>query len=440
MRYRYRLEERKEKRHAFIRLIRRIALFLLFLLFFYTLFLLFGGRPQISEESLKDLSFIALEKNYQLSFDRPIRELKLYLLKGEEKKEIYKINLSQPKKVIPLKLKAKDLGLREGEVDLLLEISSGFFSKRSYRFKALVDTLPPSINLVAYTSSPSLGGTAAVKIKMDEDSQVYVLHGAYRYPLYSLGDGYYFGIFPIRLDTDKNTSFSLLAVDKVGNTSYQSLSLNIRDVKFKEDKINVDADFINRVIYPLLGDEGKDLSPLDSFKRVNEDWRSRDMEKVEEIGKRSDSRLFWEGSFLQLPRSKVLATYGDIRYYYFEGKKVSESRHMGFDFASVERSPIPASNSGVVVFTGFLGIYGNTVIIDHGMGLMSLYGHLSEIFVKEGQFVKKGEIIGKTGRTGFALGDHLHFGILVHGYEVNPIEWFDANWIRNNILAVLDAR
>lgn len=101
---------------------------------------------------------------------------------------------------------------------------------------------------------------------------------------------------------------------------------------------------------------------------------------------------------------------------------------------------MPASNSGVVVFTGDLGIYGNTVVIDHGMGLMSLYGHLSEVGVKEGQYVKKGEVIGKTGKTGLALGDHLHFGILVQGYEVNPLQWLDSKWIRDNILSVLEAR
>ncbi|MCX8164869.1 MAG: M23 family metallopeptidase [Aquificaceae bacterium] len=112
---------------------------------------------------------------------------------------------------------------------------------------------------------------------------------------------------------------------------------------------------------------------------------------------------------------------------------------MGFDFASLERTPVPAGNSGLVVFAGDLGIYGNTVIIDHGMGLMSLYGHLSEIRVKEGQFVKKGESIGRSGATGLALGDHLHFGILVQGYETNPIEWLDPKWIKNNILAVLEA-
>lgn len=440
MRYRYRLEERRERKNAFIKLIRRLAIFALILLLFYTLFLFFGGRPQLSQESLKELSFIASEKSYQLSFSKPVKELKLYLLDGEEKREIYKIQFPEPQKAISLTLKAKELGLKDGKANLILEAYAGPLSKKSYQFEALVDTIPPKLNIVDYTSYPLVGGTGAVKVRLEEEAQVYILHGDYKYPLYSLGNGYYFGLFPIRLDVDKDANFYLLAVDKVGNTSRQSLSLNVKQFKFKEDSININMDFINKVIYPLLGKEGEGLSPVEAFKKVNEVWRSRDIKKIEEIAKNSDSKFFWDGAFIQLPNSKVFATYGDIRHYYYEGQKISESRHMGFDFASVERSPIPASNSGVVVFTGEIGIYGNTVIIDHGMGLMSLYAHLSEISVKEGQFVKKGEIIGKTGKTGFALGDHLHFGILIHGYEVNPLEWLDPKWIRNNVLRVLNSQ
>lgn len=439
MRYRYRLEEKRERRLGFVRLIRRLAIFALFFIAFYLLFLSLGLRPQVSEESLKELSLIPLEKTYHLKLNRPIEEVKLYVEEKGQKKEIYKALFQQPQKEFSFKLRAKDVGLKDGEVSLILEVSSGFLRSRTYHLRALVDTVPPKLDVISYTPYPSLGGTFALKVKVGEEAQVYVVQGEERYNLYPMGEGYYFGLLPVRLDRE-GIPFILYATDKAGNSTSQGLKLNIRQVRFKEDKINIDDNFINRVVFPLLKDEGKGLTPLEAFKRVNEVWRSRDVKKVEEIGKRSEPRVLWEGAFLQLPNSKVFATYGDIRYYYYNGEKVSESRHMGFDFASVERAPVPASNSGVVVFTGSIGIYGNTVIIDHGMGLMSLYGHLSEISVKEGQFVKKGEIIGRTGNTGFALGDHLHFGIVVQGYEVNPIEWFDPKWIKNNVISVLEAK
>ncbi|MFN7065224.1 MAG: M23 family metallopeptidase [Aquificaceae bacterium] len=437
MRYRYRIEERRGRRLAFVKFIRRLALLALIAIVFYTLFLLFGGRPQLSEEWLKSLSLLPFEESYKLSFSRPVKEIKLYVEEEGKRREIYRYLLQQPSKEVELTLKPKDLGLRDGEVNLLFEVSSGFLSKRTYPIKALVDTLPPRVDLVAYTSFPMLGGTSAIKVKVEEEAQVYVIQGDHRYPLYPLDKGYHFGLFPIKLDGD---AFGLMVVDKVGNSQSQPLNLRIKIPRFRVDRIYIDKGFIDKAIYPLLGDEGEGLPPLEAFKRINEMWRSRDMKRIEEIGRRSEPRILWEGAFLQLPKSKVFATYGDIRYYYYQGQKVSESRHMGFDFASVEGAPVPAANSGVVVFAGYLGIYGNTVIVDHGMGLMSLYGHLSEVLVKEGQFVKRGELVGRTGDTGFALGDHLHFGMVLHGYEVNPIEWFDPKWIKDNLKAVLDAR
>ncbi len=440
MRYRYRLEERREKRLGFVRFIRRLAVFSLILIMFYTLFIFLSGRPSISEEDLRSLSLIPSEKTFTLRTNKPIEEIRVYAEQEGQKREVFKAKPTEPSKEITFTLRAREVGLKDGNARLYLELSSGFLQSRSYTLDALVDTVAPRFGVVSYTSSPTLGGTAAIKIRAEEEVRAYLRVGEHEYEIYPLGDGYYFGLFPIRLDQPYINSITVAVRDKAGNISRQGLSLRIRDVKFKEDRINIDDGFINRAIYPLLGEEGRGLGPLEAFKRINEVWRQRDVARLGEIGRKSEPKVLWEGAFLQLPNSKVFAGYGDIRHYYYQGQKVSESRHMGFDFASVERAQVPASNSGVVVFTGDLGIYGNTVVIDHGMGLMSLYGHLSEVGVKEGQYVKKGEVIGKTGKTGLALGDHLHFGILVQGYEVNPLQWLDSKWIRDNILSVLEAR
>lgn len=440
MRYRYRLEERRGRRMGFVRFIRRLAILALVFIMFYTLFLYTGGRPQLSEESLKSLSLIPLQKTFNLETDRPVEELRIYAEQDGQKRELYSLRLSEPSKKLSFTLDAGKAGLKDGSARVLVEVSSGFLQKKSYKIDALVDTTPPRFRVVSYTPSPTLGGSGAVKIKVEEEGSARMSLGGIWYSLHPLGDGYYFGLFPIRIDLPEGKTLSVMVTDSAGNTALQTISLRIRETKFREDRIDIDEGFINRAIYPLLGEEGRGLEPLDAFRRVNEVWRSRDVGRLAELGKKSEPKVLWEGAFVQLPRSKVFATYGDIRHYYYQGQKVSESRHMGFDFASVERAPIPASNSGVVIFAGDLGIYGKTVVIDHGMGLMSLYGHLSEITLKEGHYVKKGEFIGRTGTSGLALGDHLHFGVLVHGYEVNPIEWLDPGWIRNNILSVLYAR
>jgi murein DD-endopeptidase MepM/ murein hydrolase activator NlpD len=128
-----------------------------------------------------------------------------------------------------------------------------------------------------------------------------------------------------------------------------------------------------------------------------------------------------------------MASFAEERTYWNNGKEMDRQVHLGVDLASLAQSPVPAANSGRVVFAGPLGIYGNTVMIDHGCGLFSMYSHLSRIEIEVKKEVKKGETLGRTGFTGLAGGDHLHFSMLVDGVFVNPIEWWDEHWIKDNI-------
>ncbi len=144
--------------------------------------------------------------------------------------------------------------------------------------------------------------------------------------------------------------------------------------------------------------------------------------------------MLWRGAFHQLRNSKVEANFADARTYVYQGEVIDHAYHLGYDLAVTQRHPIEAANHGVVVFTGDLGIYGNTVILDHGLGLFTLYGHMSSIDVKVGETVKQQQILGKTGETGLAVGDHLHYAILIHGVPVLPLEWWDGKWVKDNVL------
>jgi len=146
----------------------------------------------------------------------------------------------------------------------------------------------------------------------------------------------------------------------------------------------------------------------------------------------------WKGVFLRLPGSANRAGFADHRTYKYNGKEVDRQVHMGVDLASLTRAEVPAANRGRVLATEKVGIFGNTVLIDHGFGLTTLYAHLSSISVSKGDMVEKGQIIGKTGITGLAVGDHLHFGVAVSNVFVNPLEWWDPAWIHNNILQKIE--
>ncbi|MEH2048209.1 murein hydrolase activator EnvC family protein [Nostoc sp.] len=97
--------------------------------------------------------------------------------------------------------------------------------------------------------------------------------------------------------------------------------------------------------------------------------------------------------------------------------------HAGLDFAASYGSKIRAADSGKVIFAGWYGGYGRAVIIDHGNGLTTLYGHTSELYVTEGQAVERGQAIGAVGSTGFSTGPHLHFEVRRNGTPVNPTDY-----------------
>jgi murein DD-endopeptidase MepM/ murein hydrolase activator NlpD len=147
--------------------------------------------------------------------------------------------------------------------------------------------------------------------------------------------------------------------------------------------------------------------------------------------------MLWEGAFQPLGGSQVESSFADFRTYLYGGKDVDKQVHLGFDLAKTANAPVTASNHGKVLFAEELGIYGNTVIVDHGMGVQSLYAHLSSFAVKDGDAVKKGQTLGASGQTGLAGGDHLHFSMMVNGQFVNATEWWDPHWIEDRIMRKL---
>ena len=172
---------------------------------------------------------------------------------------------------------------------------------------------------------------------------------------------------------------------------------------------------------------------LEKFLMVNRNMREENERFLTTIGIKTEPNMYWEGTFLRLPNSATRADFADHREYLYNGEVIDHQVHLGIDLASLEKSPIPGSNAGKVLFTGDIGIYGKTVVIDHGFGLISIYSHLSGIDVEVGKMVTRGETIGRTGITGLAGGDHLHFGMMIHNTMINPIEWWDSQWIKHNV-------
>jgi murein DD-endopeptidase MepM/ murein hydrolase activator NlpD len=166
---------------------------------------------------------------------------------------------------------------------------------------------------------------------------------------------------------------------------------------------------------------------------VNRELRKVNNHFLIELAGESEPRFFWKDAFRPLVNASIEASFADFRSYFYQQQKVDEQVHLGFDMAVVERHPILSATAGKVLFAGYLGIYGNTVVLDHGYGINTLYAHLSSIDVKKGDPIVQDQKLGNSGATGLAGGDHLHFSLLVQGVQTNPVEFWDQHWIQDHV-------
>ena len=347
---------------------------------------------------------------------------------------------------IPLILEPQKLGLKEGPATLeviakdrsLWNLGRGNLQRA--RIQVTVDYTPPSVELLDNTRYVYSNGAGAAIFQTSPDTvKAGVQVGNLFFKAYPKKEGnkllwaVLFGL-PYYAHSQKA---QLVAQDKAGNTRMIPLSIHLLPRKVVKETLTISDSFIQNKIYPLLPPQDSQTSPVEAFKKVNEELRHENEATISRLAVHSSDSPLWQGSFMQMKNSKVTATFGDQRTYIYNGKVISHSTHMGYDLASVAHAPVPAANKGQVIYTGFIGIYGNVVILDHGLSLSSLYAHLSRYLVKKGDLVKKGQIIGYTGSTGLAGGDHLHFGVLLSGHPVNPVEWWDRKWLRERIMAVL---
>ncbi|MBN2515316.1 MAG: M23 family metallopeptidase [Deltaproteobacteria bacterium] len=345
-------------------------------------------------------------------------------------------------KTITIQVDAKPLILHDGPATFEVLAVDHSLKKNSDRIvlKVTVDITPPTIYPVSTFHNINPGGSCITLYRLSEDitnSYVYVGDNRFfAYPIKLSGKACYICYFALPADGDfKNPQIGITAEDKAGNISSSAIHCHIRTKNFRSRIMNISDRFLTRKIPEFRhGDKNMTtMSLIESFQYINETYREKNLKTIESICRESEGEQLWQGTFLRMKNAATMAKFGDRRTYRYQGKDISKSVHMGVDLASTKNALIEASNSGIVVFCGYLGIYGNSVMIDHGFGLFSFYGHLGVIHVKKGQKVKKGNPIGRSDTTGLAGGDHLHFGIFVGNTFVDPQEWWDSHWIRDNV-------
>jgi murein DD-endopeptidase MepM/ murein hydrolase activator NlpD len=342
------------------------------------------------------------------------------------------------------------MGISDGPA-LLRMVASDFSwrnwgnGNRGYIEKQVtIDTTSPGINMLSRQHNVSQGGSGLVVYKLSEPcrkSGVFVGDNFFPGHLgYFRDRAIALAFFAVAYDQGPKTDIFLSATDFAGNISRSAVPHYLKRRRFKKDTVEISESFMRRKLVEFDAYQANSTAKtlIEKFLYINRNLRRANHEQIASLTDNTDNAIYWHGPFLRLPNAARKASYADDRTYTYQGKVVDRQVHLGIDLASVAHSPIPAANGGKVLFAGNLGIYGKTVMIDHGMGLFTIYGHMSTLDTKQGAMVAKGDTIGYTGSTGLAGGDHLHFGVLVHRTFVNPIEWWDGTWIKHNILSKIN--
>ncbi len=340
------------------------------------------------------------------------------------------------------------LGLAEGDAFLDVEVSDWSWRRflrgnvATARIPLRVDLRPPRVSVRSGLTYVRRGGAAlAVYVVSEEPARDGVRVGERFYPGQPWPEACpendsrcRVALFAVDVDDPPGNEIRVVAEDSAGNAGRAGFDVRVQELETPRVPIRLSRSFLDGKIAELQeawnvpGDD-----TLAAFKHINEERRREDETRIRQIVARSQPEPLWKGAFRQLPNSKVTSLFAERRVYQVDGREVSKATHYGYDLASTAGAPVTAANTGRVLHADALGIYGDTVLVDHGMGLVSLYGHLSSIEVREGDSVARDQVIGRTGLSGLAGGDHLHFAILVGDTYVDPREWWDPKWVREHV-------
>ncbi len=418
-------------------------------------FILFfeGEQPVVNLDQTK--SFIG--KNGEILYTvsdggNGLRSIKVLGIQGPLKKELFSTSFSRasytgqagpPADSRKITFDVLKDGFKDGSMSIQIQATD--FSMQNW-FKGntttleksvTVDTVPPRIQILHSEKYISPGGTGIAIYRLSDKDSIHGVNvnGVFN-PGFLVGDGRddtYISYFALPYYADTIESLNVSAVDKAGNNALVTFTTIYKKSHFKKDTINVSDGFLNSKIpefqqyYPEMKGEF-----LDKYLYANNTIRKENNTKISDLCRNPSPERLWSGKFNRMSGSSR-AGFADHRTYYFNKKAIDKQVHLGMDIASTRRADVRAANSGIVIYAEYLGIYGNMVMLDHGQGVFSLYSHLSQINVKPGDNVNKKSVLGLTGTTGMAGGDHLHFSMLINGIFVTPKEWWDQHWIEVTI-------
>jgi murein DD-endopeptidase MepM/ murein hydrolase activator NlpD len=329
--------------------------------------------------------------------------------------------------------------LKDGKARLVIEAVSNDLRGRTDAagYDVEVSTRPPRVVADGYQHYINQGGMELATLAPSgyvTESGVKV--GKYTFRSFPLPGrtGERFAMFAYPWDLGPDVAPFAYATNPTGTVARGTFFYKVFPRKFRVRDFELTDPIMDKLVNQI--DPSGTGTLLDRFLKINRDLRRQNNQTLADLRLKTEEKVLWNGPFIRLGKEESM--FADVRNYIYKGQKVDQQVHLGYDLSNVQHVPVQAANDGRVVYAADLGIYGNCIVVDHGYGLQSIYGHLSEISVKPGDLVKKAQTMGHSGATGLALGDHLHFSMQIDGVQINPVEWWDDHWIRDRIMSKLN--
>jgi len=329
--------------------------------------------------------------------------------------------------------------LQNGNATLVLEATSNDLLHKSVRLErpVTVVTQPPSISVDADQHYLYLGMADLATFNVSgvwTEAGVRVGDQVFRAWPMPGGKPGLFSLFAFAWNMPASTVPVVYASNGAGNDVTGSMVIQFpkkEQPKYTTHDLQVSDAFMQKVINEL--DPNGSSDPVVRFVKINTEMRRANNKTLSDLRLKTADKFLWSQTFTRQSHSQAEATFADVRNYIYRGKKIDRQVHLGYDLAVTQHIGVEASNDGRVVYAAPLGIYGNCIVVDHGYGLQTIYGHLSQITVHEGDMVKQGQVMGLSGQTGMAGGDHIHFAMQLDGIQIDPKEWWDPHWIKDHI-------
>jgi hypothetical protein len=332
--------------------------------------------------------------------------------------------------------------LRDGKARLVISAQANDFraSTGTVSIDVDVNTQPPRVSVDGFQHYVNQGGAELVTFTVSGYwTEAGVRVGPYTFRSFQAPGrpaNERFAIFAFPWNVPADTVPIVYARNPSGAEAKGHFWCKVFPKSFRTRDLELSDAFLDKVVDEI--DPNGSGDKLQRFLKINGEVRRQNNQVLADLRLKTEEKVLWSGPFWRY--GKTESFFADSRNYTYKGKVVDHQTHLGFDLSDLQHAPVVSANDGKVVFADNLGIYGNCVVVDHGYGLQSIYGHLSAIGVKPGDMVRKGQPLGNSGSTGLAGGDHLHFSMQVDGVQITPVEWWDEHWIHDRILSKLSGK